>query len=997
VKCPGCAALIPVAADHGIPTQAALAAGAVAPPAVEERTLPPTGSNARPAQPAPDSLTLPPSPRPAASGGDASLPLAPESSVARTGPHVPAANLPVAEVVVGQPAEGQRYVMEGEIGRGGMGAVLRAVDSQIRREVAVKFLLENADDRLKARFVEEAQITGQLEHPNIVPIHDLGIDGQGHPYFAMKMVKGHSLAQALDDLRRGDASTVREYTLSRLLGILVNICHALAYAHARGVIHRDLKPANIMLGDFGEVYVMDWGLAKVLGRDEPAARESSQGAQKAASQVQTGRKSDSNLTQDGSVLGTPAYMPPEQAMGQIADLDQRSDVYSLGAILYEMLTLEPPVGRSDDLLATLMRVVEGKVIPLEKAAPQRARQGLIPPELSAVALKALAQFPENRYQKVEALQRDIQLFLEGRSVSAKRDSAWELFKKLVKRNKGVSAATAAAAVVLAAVVGIFLKVNYDARLTAESAQRLAEENYDAYRKADEEKHASNKKSAPAFLDAARLLTANKQFASALTQVDTALGYDAEQTEAYLLKGQLLLGLERYAEAAAPLDEYLRRKPDDRMASKLAALAKKPEPDKAAYFLSLNALFQEQKAFALAGHMTHLADRFIPDADKLALYRKRIDAAWPGIGERLRVNERGELVLNLGGLQQVQDISRLKGLPLSVLSLNETKVQDLGPLRDMPLSTLNITNCPVRDLSALKGIKLKTLQMWGLGVSDLEPLRGMPLESLSMRGCGNITSLEPLRDCPTLTNLIMPDCLGVTDIGPLQGMKLKQLVMWNNGGIKDISPLRGQPLEELSLKGLGRVRDFEHLQGMPLKVLDLAACDIQDLGVLKGMPLTSLSMPGRRIQDLAPLKGMKLTWLNLVGCVQLREFGVLKGMPLEHLGLDGSALLRDLEMLRGAKTLQSLFISGCPEVRDLRPLEGVKTLEELAILECPGIRDLAPLDGLQLKCIHLTPRLIPAEGMEVLRRMKRLEMFHVGERRFPAAEFWPLYDKGEFKK
>src|SRR5262249_41362549 len=145
----------------------------------------------------------------------------------------------------------------------------------------------------------------------------------------------------------------------------------------------------------------------------------------------------------------------------------RSDIYSLGAILYEILTLTPPVGRGGDHVAVLMRVIEGRIEIPEKRAPDRAARGRIPPELSAVAMKALATNPADRYQSGEALQRDIQLFQEGRSVSAKRDSAWELFKKLVKRNKGVSIATAAAAVVLAAVAGFFLKINYDARVRAE--------------------------------------------------------------------------------------------------------------------------------------------------------------------------------------------------------------------------------------------------------------------------------------------------------------------------------------------------------------------------------------------------------------------------------------------------------------------------------------------------------------------------------------------------
>ena len=168
----------------------------------------------------------------------------------------------VSELLARQTKKGQRYIIEKEIARGGMGAVLRAVDCDIRREVAVKYMLVEGDRNKKLRFIEEAQITGQLEHPNIVPIHELGVDAQKRVFFSMKMVKGRSLQQILDDLRTNPKKT--EYSLGRLLNILVNVCNGLAYAHSRGVVHRDLKPANIMVGDFGEVYVMDWGLAKVL-------------------------------------------------------------------------------------------------------------------------------------------------------------------------------------------------------------------------------------------------------------------------------------------------------------------------------------------------------------------------------------------------------------------------------------------------------------------------------------------------------------------------------------------------------------------------------------------------------------------------------------------------------------------------------------------------------------------------------------------------------------
>jgi eukaryotic-like serine/threonine-protein kinase len=385
----------------------------------------------------------------------------------------------VKQVLGRKATSGERYVIESEIARGGMGAVLRAVDCDIRREVALKFLLDQSNPGRTLRFIEEAQITGQLEHPNIVPVHELGIDGQKRIFFSMKMVRGRSLAQILDELRKGDAKAEGEYTLSRLLTVLVSVCNALAYAHALGVIHRDLKPANIMVGDFGEVYVMDWGLAKVLREDEPPAATDDpplatlalDGTETAigSNKVVTSRQGETELTMEGTVMGTPVYMPPEQANGQVRAIDRRSDIYSLGAILYEMLTLQTPVDKEGGFKSVLFRVIEGTILPPAQRNPKRAKEGKIPLDLAAVAMKALAKDPDRRYQAMEALRRDIELFQEGRSVSAKEDSKRELFIKFVKRNQAFSAAVGAAAVVVSLLLMGTFVIMYRGWRAAEAA------------------------------------------------------------------------------------------------------------------------------------------------------------------------------------------------------------------------------------------------------------------------------------------------------------------------------------------------------------------------------------------------------------------------------------------------------------------------------------------------------------------------------------------------
>ncbi len=238
-----------------------------------------------------------------------------------------------------------RYRIDGEIARGGMGSVLKGRDPDLGRDVALKVLRDDFRDQpaMVCRFVEEAQIGGQLQHPGIVPIYELGTMADRRPFFSMKLVKGHTLSHLLNQ-REAPADDV-----PRFLAIFESICQTVAYAHARGVIHRDLKPSNVMVGSFGEVQVMDWGLAKVLPRGG-VVDDATAGKIRDETVIATARSAgdpDVELSRAGSVMGTPAYMAPEQARGENELVDERADVFALGSILCEVLTGEPAfTGRS---------------------------------------------------------------------------------------------------------------------------------------------------------------------------------------------------------------------------------------------------------------------------------------------------------------------------------------------------------------------------------------------------------------------------------------------------------------------------------------------------------------------------------------------------------------------------------------------------------------------------------------------------------------------------
>lgn len=368
-----------------------------------------------------------------------------------------------------------RYVSAAELGRGGMGVVLKVRDADLRREVAMKVVrsdraqpgTQNGNAVLR-RFIEEAQITGQLEHPNIVPVHELGADADGRVYFTMKLVRGRPLNDVIKSLRAGDKATLDEYPLDRLLGVFMKVCDALSFAHAHNVIHRDLKPENIMLGRFGEVLVMDWGLARILNQPEAPGVEVTGGIETDSSQRRLeGDSRPSALSMEGTIAGTPAYMAPEQARGQVSRIDQTTDVFALGAILYELLILRPPY-QGEGGTQIIERAAEGEIVPpAERAAKDpelrqrlaRLPGGKVPPELEAIAMHALSYRQERRYPTAKALKEDVENYLAGRPVTVRQDPLPVRAAKWVRRHPTLSmSSAAAAAVILISVASIMFLV-----------------------------------------------------------------------------------------------------------------------------------------------------------------------------------------------------------------------------------------------------------------------------------------------------------------------------------------------------------------------------------------------------------------------------------------------------------------------------------------------------------------------------------------------------------
>ncbi len=373
-------------------------------------------------------------------------------------PTLDASTPPTTAPTVSPSRSDTHYHKGAVLGRGGMGEVVVATDRDLQREVVMKTLLPGADQDpgMLRRFVEEAQVTGQLEHPNIVPVHEFGRTAEGKLFFTMKRVRGQDLKKLIQAIR-DDASVAARYPLSERLAVFLAITNGVAFAHAHDVIHRDLKPENVMIGEFGEVLVMDWGLAKVVGT-EPEAGDAEPHDATAGRAIKLGRTGDTSLTMAGQVVGTPNYMAPEQARGDVAAVDHRADIYALGAILYELLALRRAF-TAQTLPALLDKVVRGDYV------PPGARRGdpAVPRELVSVVARAMALDPDRRYATVPALAADIRAFLAGQVLDAARYTPFQRLVKWGLRHKGLVAGAAVAVAALGA--GVYGMRTYEHRRT----------------------------------------------------------------------------------------------------------------------------------------------------------------------------------------------------------------------------------------------------------------------------------------------------------------------------------------------------------------------------------------------------------------------------------------------------------------------------------------------------------------------------------------------------
>jgi serine/threonine protein kinase len=324
------------------------------------------------------------------------------------------------------PKPAGKYKFIRSVGFGGMKAVIQVKDKDTTRNVAMAIIPDSADRPQSDinRFIQEARITARLEHPNIVPVHDIGVDTNGVPYFTMKLLRGRTLSAILKKMRDDDYKTLKEFDLTRLLRIYVKILNGVVFAHSKKIIHLDLKPDNVHIGDFGEVLIIDWGLARFIG-----APEDIEDNYDGEMITFPGISPSGDYTLDGITKGTPGYMAPEQAAGRNRLKDERTDIYALGALLYVILTFESPLAGLP-VNEILTETIKGNINFPDSENQKRA----IPAAMQAVVLKAMSRDPEERYQTVAELREEIFAFLGGFAPKAEDASSLKKTYLFFNRN-----------------------------------------------------------------------------------------------------------------------------------------------------------------------------------------------------------------------------------------------------------------------------------------------------------------------------------------------------------------------------------------------------------------------------------------------------------------------------------------------------------------------------------------------------------------------------------
>ena len=905
----------------------------------------------------------------------------------------------------------EKYKFRKSIGQGGMKVVIQVKDRDTTRDIAMA-MLPDAQSRPKQeilRFIEEARITASLEHPNIVPVHDIGVDDCGSPYFTMKLIRGETLASVLRKLHDGDPEYLENYPLDKLLRIFLKICNGVAFAHSKGVLHLDLKPENVQLGDYGEVILMDWGLAKLV-----SVPENDDSMPLDAQVVSQGSR-----TGNGVRKGTPGYMAPEQAAGNENQKSFRTDVYSLGAILYSLLTYCNPL-EGNDVKKLLIATIRGDVIPPSQRAPER----FIPAGLEAVVLKAMTVDPAGRYSGAKELRNEVLAFLSGFATHAERATQWKKAFLLVRRHKITSIAVAVA-LLLGLGTGIYAAVDYnsqhgdwipvcDMNFTDSGTSLEKISFYDAFLR---------ERTAPWSLTGSGLRVKRGEW---LWLTDPNIRENIRVVVEFTTSG---------AEGGLDICINARRTPmkewhgfpqgyGAQTAGNLNGMdqiLKSETPSSAPEMISVS------MARKFRPGENHHTIEFTRRNERLSLKIDRTEISamdlFPLVGrEFASIGIRSfDSSIHIRSLRVSRLALPLKASPVVAGdSLVETRhfadaiekyimIADdyvRGPVAEEALAKAYVTAAshvddPQTRSQILIGIKrriasrfatfayqtkileIDALMLWKDGnyKSSLSIVNDILLRSPNSGIMKSILQQPHVK----LPEYLLPEFMGLI-------ARTRDLTRLNlsNYGVRDLTSLAGMKLTYLNCSG-NELSALSGLEGMPLEYLDCSENHISSLEPLRGIPLKTLACQINQISDLSPLTASSLRDLNcawnlIPGLETLRNFSLerlacrgnsveslepLRGMPLKRLDA-GMNPVENLEPLKELP-LEWLRLDATPIV-SLEPLRD-QPLLLLSIANCSRIKDFSPLLTLRALELIAVPDQIPESVFSRLRERSGLLIFN----------------------
>ncbi len=888
-----------------------------------------------------------------------------------------------------------KYKVKYHLCAGGMKSIIKVKDRDSGRDVAMASMHTPENKSDVSRFIQEAKIAANLEHPNIVPVHDIGLNSSGDPYFVMKLLGGETLGSIIQKLKDNDPKYIKTYNLHLRLNIFVKICNAIAFAHSKGIIHLDLKPENIQIGDFGEVLVLDWGLAKVIGApEENIPVENKNKTDNYPTVIERLRDTSIELTIDGIIKGTPGFMAPEQVQGKNTDKNEKTDIYALGALLYNLLTLEKPF-TGDSSKKVMIKTITEPVIPPRIRTPNY----FIPKSIEAVTLKALAFEPKDRYSNVQKLISDIDAFLGGYATSAEKAGFFKHLFLMVKRHKTVTFLLS-----LFLITGIMF-----------GSYVLL----DHYRQWG---NWTNVYSEDFSTNTAKIK--NLFFLDPLIKDETA---PWQQTSGGLQMAKMHWVWLKNTKVRG----------DNKVIIEIMC---KGRPE--AFEICINSQIQDQ-----------LNNTHVPPGYSFQF------GAWNGRGNIISKNIKSQLTDTTNNVASNFESGKLHKLTLErkdgKISMSVDGIKSLEIIDYFPPTGKKLSQIGFRSYSSSTYLQSIKVYRWALpektspliagdalaeyqfsdeaiakyltiaenregtkiaseallkayltaSSNDIAKQRNKMKEiKLKMmekypesNHCGEILEQEALYSWKYDKELALallpklfeafPDNKVMLKILQLKHEKLPKkigqaLLSWisksknirelniSRMGLKNIDKLQGLQLTSLDCSW-NSLNQLDAIAGMQLENLNCAGCEITSLEPLRGMKLKDLIISNNKINNLTPLTGMPIERLRC-RINKLTSIQPLKGMPLKRLECGGNQIT-DLSPIANAP----LSFLGCRknQIKSLAPLKNIK-LSVLDSLDNP-IQDITPLQGMPLKELLISN--CPIKDLKPLLKCRELEKLTIPEK------------------